>query len=253
MGTEFIDNGLQSLLAIPELACVPTRSASELLTAMSGLLATLGERDQSRLTAKLVESVQDTTTRCAAYWRGEYHQSWLELQEHPDQVRALRGLLVRLGYLSETVINHSSSNHRLAVTLAKALPSGFMIDLGVLHRACMVEYARLRSSPPSPTGETLALVGTNETATTAAAKFLSSRLHMQLLTFFRGQSSSCQKKMLMFSFRKTAAIQALSGRDAARAISANRRCGCGLHHGSSRQVTSRRAPVDDSLTWDQCL
>jgi hypothetical protein len=112
-------------------------------------------------------------------WQDEVH--WEELG---DKLPILRGLVIRLAYLSNFFAAVSTGPSKTATPLLKALSDSqsFVEDVGLLHRKTMLAVAKFRIS------EVPEKDGIPEETQGSAGKYLSTRLYSGLTKMFKCES-----------------------------------------------------------------
>jgi hypothetical protein len=183
LAKEFIDGGgLDRLLDIADLPCIPMQAGhapSGISVATITVFSTLGEHDQGRIAKALVESVRTTMDKVPTMWQED--SSWDALG---DKLPILRGLVIRLAYLSNFFASVSTGPSKSATPLLKSLSDSesFVEDVGLLHRRTMLAVANFRVH------EVPEKEGTLEETKGSAGKYLSTRLYSGLTKMFKCES-----------------------------------------------------------------
>lgn len=184
LAKEFIDGGgLDLLLDIADLPCIPMQAGhapSAISVSTITVFSTLGEHDQGRIAKALVDSVRTTMTKVSGMWQDD--SSWEGLG---DKLPILRGLVIRLAYLSNFFASVSTGPSKSATPLLKALGEfdSFVEDVGLLHRQTMLAVAKFRVQE-APEKD-----GTLEETKGSAGKYLSTRLYSGLTKMFKCMSA----------------------------------------------------------------
>ncbi|OCF61440.1 hypothetical protein L486_01088 [Kwoniella mangroviensis CBS 10435] len=194
------EGGLEYVLGVAELPCVPIRfHSTDASMSLAYLLKHIGEHDPTQLVEKIRLSIQDTMTKSASVWEDQnVKQFWSTL--HSGNVDAvsrqafepLRRLGIRLSFLLEVIGHLVINNPRYATSLITALavdtdPS-FIANLGHIHRVAFEQNVLLRRDkrtksddldPSRPSGSS------DESAKDTGAQYLANRLHDVLTRLFR--------------------------------------------------------------------
>jgi hypothetical protein len=173
--------GLELLLDIADLPCIPMQAGhapSGISVATITVFSTLGEHDHERIAKALVSSVRTTMDKVPDMWKGD--GEWLIFG---DKLPVLRGLTIRLAYLSNffaTVsAGPSKSTTPLLNVLCDAQNESFIQDVGLLHRKTMLAVAgfRVNEAPKED--------GTPDETKGSGGKYISTRLYMGLTKLFK--------------------------------------------------------------------
>jgi E3 ubiquitin-protein ligase HUWE1 len=194
---EFIQQGgVTELLGIADLPCVPIKfGATEAALHLSHVFRIISEQDHILLISSMISSIEEALTQCRRFWQGdELHEAWMRIHrgEASDEDRAefkrLRGVTIRLTYMSESFLGSAFSHSRIATSLIKALRESktFVPDIGALHRAAFREHGVLQNS--TPTAASLSSVTEGENEAESGAKFLATRLNAILAKFWKCES-----------------------------------------------------------------
>jgi len=144
------------------------------------VFSTLGEHDQGRIAKALVQSVRTTMDKVPTMWQED--SSWDALG---DKLPILRGLVIRLAYLSNFFASVSTGPSKSATPLLKSLSDSesfsesFIEDVGLLHRRTMLAVANFRVH------EVPEKEGPLEETKGSAGKYLSTRLYSGLTKMFK--------------------------------------------------------------------
>lgn len=185
LAKEFIDGGgLDRLLDIADLPCIPMQAGhapSGISVATITVFSTLGEHDQGRIAKALIESVRTTMDKVPEMWQGE--GEWIGLG---DKLPILRGLTIRLAYLSNFFAAVSAGPSKSATPLLQVLgeAENLIHDVGLLHRKTMLAVANFRVNE-APKED-----GTPEETKGSGGKYLSTRLFAGLTKMFKCESTT---------------------------------------------------------------
>lgn len=208
LAKEFIEGGgLDRLLDIADLPCIPMQAGhapSGISVATITVFSTLGEHDQGRIAKALVQSARTTMDKVSDLWRGE--ATWDD--GLGDKLPILRGLVIRLAYLSNFFAGVSTGPSKTAIPLLKSLGEleSFIEDIGLLHRKTMMAVAmfRVKEAPEKD--------GSPEDIKGSAGKYLSTRLYSGLTKMFKCKNLRLYPiNVLTDSLRPTVVLQANSG------------------------------------------
>lgn len=154
MCKEFIreNNGLELLLSIAQLPCIPVRfSATDIAVALPSVMRTISEHDQMLLSETLISCIKRELDEVPELWKNvDCHDAWLSMTRTEDgteadytRLRRVAALALLFSSLSD-YLSVSMSQQRTATQLIKAFGvssgSTFMSDLGQLHRQCFIEH-----------------------------------------------------------------------------------------------------------------
>jgi hypothetical protein len=183
LAKEFIEGGgLNRLLDIADLPCIPIQAGhapSDISVATITVFTTLGEHDQGRIATALLQSARTTMAKVPQLWQTEGEASWNGLG---DKLPIVRGLIIRLAYLSNFMVGISAGPSRTVTSLLKAVShpdnDDFIRDLGTLHQKTMLAVANFRVHEAAPEGSP-------EAPTASAGKYLSGRMYSGLTKMFK--------------------------------------------------------------------
>ena len=197
---------------------------------LSRCFRAIGEQDPGLLVKAFVRSSKQAMTASESFWHEGSNASWQSLQEDSaDEYLvkaevALRGLALRISYLSESCNGLSWAHTRVATGMIQALGvsegNTFVKDLGQLQRYCYAQHIIHRAEPADPSSGDLAvgdassaaIIGTSRSTTSpitassnaetgtkeikekkqeteSKTKFLATRMHAQITKLLRGMHS----------------------------------------------------------------
>jgi E3 ubiquitin-protein ligase HUWE1 len=189
------EGGIEILLGVADLPCVPIKfGGTEAATHLSHVLRSITEHDHIILVGRMINSIEQAMERCTHFWQGDdVHDVWMKMHRGEtetidrDQFKQLRGLAIRLTYLSDSFLGVSFSHSRIATSLIKALRANqtFLPNLATLHRVAFREHATLQTTLPSSASPTSVVEGEIDPSKESGAKFLATRMNAILAKFWK--------------------------------------------------------------------
>ncbi|WWC91853.1 uncharacterized protein L201_006800 [Kwoniella dendrophila CBS 6074] len=194
------DGGLDYVLGLAELPCLPIRFGStDAAVSLSSLLRHVGENDQAHLVELIRVSIQQAMTECAEVWQGDdTAQHWNAMNtgtissKQRQSFKILRSLGFRLSFLSDIIytlsLPHSRNTAALITALGVDANGEFLANLGRIHRVALHQHILLKRQKLTPSDDidpTRSQGTADEIAKDSGAKYLATRLHAVFTKFFR--------------------------------------------------------------------
>jgi len=188
---DFIEGGLDLILQIPNLPCIPVAYVgTDLHSATTSLFRVVGEYDHVKLLDKVNNSIKRDLEDSRSLWQ----PSTTDWTDNED-VKKLPGAAIRLSYIADIMASMSFHHARTATALMRSFGatsgSSFVADVASLHRASFREHAKFRVPPKATTDLATALLGLDEATNTivkTSAQFLATRVHAVCTKLFKGES-----------------------------------------------------------------
>jgi E3 ubiquitin-protein ligase HUWE1 len=187
---DFIEGGLDLILQIPNLPCIPVAyTGTDLHSATTSLFRVIGEYDHVKLLEKVNSAIKQDLEDTKTLWQPAT-TDWTDNED----VKKLPSAAVRLSYISDILATMSFHHVRTATGMMRSFGvtsgSSFLADVAALHRASFREHAKFRAPSKATTDLATALLGLDETPSTTtrtSAQFLATRVHAVCTKLFKGE------------------------------------------------------------------
>jgi len=189
---DFIEGGLDLVLQIPNLPCIPVAyTDTDLHTATTSLFRVVGEYDHVKLLEKVNNSIKNDLEETKSLWQ-QTPSDWTA----NDDVKKLPSMSIRLSYIADILAAMSFHHVRTAAALMRSFGASsgtsFVADIAAMHRASFREHAKFRVPATSTSDLATALLGLEETEepTKTPAQFLATRVHAVCTKLFKCESET---------------------------------------------------------------